>query len=103
MSGDLTPVYYLTGIGGTLGTGLWAMRAYMSKQRDRWREQGGKETSLSDKLDLATRAASEATEAIKELNGLLREMKVRLDGYEARLRRVEDTVLTPRWRGDGGP
>ena len=102
MSGDLTPAYYLIGIAGTIGSGLLAMRVYMGKQRDRWVAQGGKEVSLADKLDAATKAAMENTRAIAELSALLRAVSARLDGYETRLRRVEDAVLTPRWRGDGG-
>ena len=103
MAADLTPLYYLAGIAGTVGSGVMAARAYMGKQRDRWISEGSKQASLADKLDANTSAAAANTKAIEGLSREIRELaaetKTRISGHEGRLDRLESTVLGQQWKG----
>lgn len=98
---DLTPVYYLVGIGSTVVTGLYATRNYLSKQRDRWISEGSKENALAEKLDANTNAAQANTQAIQalshEIKDLGQEVKQRLNGHDTRIDRLE-TVILNRWK-----
>lgn len=105
MPADLTPLYYLAGIAGTVGSGLMGARAYMNKQRDRWISEGTKQASLADKLDANTDAARANTRAIEDLSREMRdfaaETKTQLNGHAGRIDRLEVTVLGQRWKAGG--
>jgi hypothetical protein len=93
MAGDLTPLYYLTGIGSAIGGGLWAVRNYLNKQKKEWTAEGAKQANLSDKLDANTNAATRNTAAIESLTRELHDMALkteeRLNNHERRLDRIE--------------
>lgn len=105
MPSDLTPLYYLAGIAGTVGSGLMGARAYMNKQRDRWITEGTKQASLADKLDANTNAAGANTRAIEDLSRAMHELaaetKTQITGHANRLDRLESTVLGQRWKTTG--
>jgi hypothetical protein len=70
-SADLVPLYYLCGIGASVGGGVIGVRSYMARQRERWLDEGKKEANLADQLEQNSRGQQANTEAI---NGLRQEL-----------------------------
>lgn len=92
---DVTPAYYIAGTLACVGGMIGGLRAYYTKQRDRWTEEGATRSQNATVM-------RENTEGIRQLNTTLGETNKQLSGlarqtesHDLRLRALENQVLPP--------
>jgi hypothetical protein len=94
MGGDLVPVYYITGTAASIAAVLGGARAYYSRQRKRWTDEGARVQRSTEALDSNTDAARANTDAIQKLSARIdtfaEETRRQLNGHDMRLQRLED-------------
>lgn len=82
------------GILATIISGLWALKRYNDKQREKWIYQGKQEQDLSDQLEKNAEATKVNTAAIDKLVGRLDGFAARVDsqlnGHDKRIERLEE-------------
>src|SRR5580693_1181455 len=106
MSTDLIPAYYITGTIASIAGVLGGARAYYSRQRKRWTEEGAQAQKNSEAVERNTKAAQDNTSAMRELSSKLdrfseetrRELNnhhLELDDHQRRIARIEDVIEAP--------
>lgn len=82
------------GILATIISGLWALKRYNDKQREKWIGQGKQEQDLSDQLQKNAEATKINTTAIDKLVGRIDGFAARVDsqlnGHDKRIEKLEE-------------
>lgn len=82
------------GILATVISGLWALKRYNDKQREKWIYQGKQEQDLSDQLEKNAEATKVNTAAIDKLVGRMDGFASRVDGqlngHDKRIEKLEE-------------
>lgn len=88
------PLYYVVGILAALVAGLWALKKYNDKQREKWIHQGKQEQDLSDQLEKNAEATKVNTAAIDKLvgrmDGFASQINSQLNGHDKRIEKLEE-------------
>lgn len=106
---DLTPLYYLVSIAGSLTAGAVAMRKFLSSQRAKWQKEGKQEADLAGSIkqlgesaEANSKATDKNTRAIETLSGEMRNFRdqvtQQMNGLDGRVIRLEATQPPPRRR-----
>jgi len=90
----LEPLYYVVGILAAIVTGLWALKKYNDKQKEKWIGQGKQEQDLSDQLAKNAEATKANTVAIDKLadrmDGFAQRVDSQLNGHDRRIEKLEE-------------
>ena len=90
----IEPLYYVVGILAALIAGLWALKKYNDKQREKWIGQGKQEQDLADQLQKNAEATKVNTTAIDKLVGRIDGFAARVDsqlnGHDKRIEKLEE-------------
>lgn len=88
------PLYYVVGILAAVIAGLWALKKYNDKQKDKWIHQGKQEQDLADQLQKNAEATKVNTTAIDKLVGRIDGFAARVDsqlnGHDKRIEKLEE-------------
>lgn len=86
--------YYAISILAVIIAGLWALKKYNDKQREKWISQGKQEQDLADQLDKNAEATKVNTAAIDKLVGRIDGFAARVDnqlnGHDKRIEKLEE-------------
>ena len=58
MAGDLVPLFYVSGIAGSVSAVVLGARSWAARQRRQWADEGAAAQKNTDALDANTRAAA---------------------------------------------
>jgi len=109
MAGDPTSAYYIAGTVTSIAAVVGGARAYYSRQRQKWTDEGARNQRNTEALEANTRAAAANTAAMAELvtkfDRFADETRTKINGHDVRIGRLEDVTEGPlrtrRHNGDG--
>lgn len=91
---NLVPLYYITAIIISVGTGIWGLSRWFEKQRTKWQQEATHDAHISEELAANTAAAMKNTAAItlltQEMGAFAQRVDKELNGHGNRISRLEE-------------
>ncbi len=92
---DVTPAYYIAGTLACVGGMIGGLRAYYTKQRDRWTEEGATRSQNSMVMRENTEGIRQLTTTLGETNKQLTSLARRTENHDMRIRALENHSSVP--------